>query len=402
MIQTAPASYSITSELAESLAKYRNTAAFLGLLGVIACIAGWVTEPAQFYRSYLVGYFFWFGVSLGSLALLMVQHLTGGAWGMVIRRILEAGSRTLPYMAVLFIPILFGVPALYEWDDASKLAHDVVLQKKHLYLNAPFWISRVVIYFLIWNLLMYLLNTWSKQEDTEGGFKYATKMEKLSAPGIVIYVFTITFAVTDWVMSLTPHWFSTIFGFLTVVSQGLSIYCFSVTVLALLSTVPPMSHVVTKKHLHDLGKLMLAFVMLWAYMSFSQLLIIWSGNLPEEITWYLARLNNGWQYVALILLVFQFVVPFLILLSQTIKRNPKTLASLAVFIIAVRIIDVFWLVEPNFNTAGFHVSWLDFAAPLAVGGIFVALFLMELAKRPLMPLGAPDLQKTLAHGRHSH
>jgi hypothetical protein len=401
MIRTAPASYSVTPQLLGAITKYRNTAAFLGLIGLIACAAGWVMEPTQFYRSYLVGYFFWFGVSLGSLALLMVQHLSGGAWGMVIRRILEASSRTLPFMAVLFVPILFGVPSLYEWADKAKVDHDKILQAKQLYLNAPFWISRVVIYFVIWNLIMYLLNKWSKQEDAEGGTKYAVSMEKLSAPGIVIYVFTITFAVTDWIMSLTPHWFSTIFGFLTVVGEGLSVFAFSIAVLALLASQPPMSHVVTKRHLHDLGKLMLAFVMLWAYMSFSQLLIIWSGNLPEEITWYMARLNNGWQYVAMILLVFQFVVPFLLLLSQPLKRNPRTISMLAVFIIVIRIIDVFWLVEPNFNSSSFHVSWLDFAAPLGVGGVFVALFLMELAKRPLMPLGAPDLQKTLAHGRHS-
>jgi hypothetical protein len=402
MIQTAPTDFAITSQLAESLVKYRNNAAFLGLVGVAACIAGWVLDPAQFYRSYLVGYYFWFGMSLGSLALLMVQHASGGAWGMVIRRILEASSRTLPYMVVLFIPILIGMPSLYSWDVPAKVASDAILQKKQLYLNAPFWITRVVIYFAVWNTLMYLQNKWSKQEDTEGGFKYAIKMEKLGAPGIVIYVFTLTLAVTDWLMSLTPHWFSTIYGFLCVCGQGLSVFAFSIAVLALLAGVPPMSHVVTKRHLHDLGKLMLAFVMLWAYMSFSQLLIIWAGNLPEEISWYTARLNNGWQYVALALLLFHFVVPFLLLLSQPLKRNPRTIMALALFIIAIRMVDVFWLVEPNFNTAGFHVSWQDFAALIGVGGVFVALFLMELAKRPLMPLGAPDLQKTLAHGRSSH
>jgi hypothetical protein len=402
MIQTAPTDFSITSQLAAGLVKYRNNAAFLGLAGLAACVAGWVMDPTQFYRSYLVGYFFWFGISLGSLALLMVQHATGGAWGMVIRRILEASSRTLPYMVVLFIPILIGVPSLYEWDDASKVAHDAILQKKQIYLNGTFWIARVFIYFAIWNLLMYLLNKWSKLEDTTGGFKYATILEKLSAPGIVIYVFTITFCVTDWIMSLTPHWFSTIFGFMTVVGEGLSTFAFSISVLALLSSVPPMSNVVTKKHLHDLGKLMLAFVMLWAYMNFSQLLIIWAGNLPEEISWYTTRLQHGWQYVGLTLLVFHFVVPFLLLLSQPLKRNPRTILMLAVFIICIRMIDVFWLIEPNFHTTGFYVSWQDFAAPLGVGGVFVALFLMELAKRPLMPLGAPDLQKALAHGRHSH
>ena len=402
MIQAAPVSYDITPQLGEAFKKFRNTAGFLGLVGIIACIAGWVMDPVQFYRSYLVGYFFWFGISLGSLALLMVQHASGGAWGMVIRRILEASSRTLPFMAVLFIPILFGMHSLYDWDDATKVAHDVILQKKQIYLNPTFWIARVIILFAIWNLLMYLLNKWSKQEDGTGGFKYAIIMEKLSAPGIVIYVFTLTFAVTDWLMSLTPHWFSTIYGFLCVCGQGLSTFCFSTAVLALLAGQEPMSQVVTKKHLHDLGKLMLAFVMLWTYMSFSQLLIIWAGNLPEETAWYTPRLQHGWIYVGAILLIFHFVVPFLLLLSQPLKRNPRTITAIAVFILVIRLIDVFWLVEPNFNTAGFHLSWQDLAAPLGVGGIFVALFLMELAKRPLMPLGAPDLLKALAHGRSTH
>jgi hypothetical protein len=402
MIQAAPTDFSITTQLAAGLTKYRNNAAFIGLVGLVACIAGWVMESDQFYRSYLVGYFFWFGVSLGSLALLMVQHASGGAWGIVIRRILEASSRTLPFMVVLFIPIVIGMHSLYQWDDPARVAADPILQKKQIFLNPTFWIARVLIYFAIWNLFMYLLNKWSILEDKEGGFKYATIMEKLSAPGIVVYVFTITFAVTDWVMSLTPHWFSTIFGFMAVVGEGLSTFAFSITVLALLTSVPPMSDVVTKKHLHDLGKLMLAFVMLWAYMNFSQLLIIWAGNLPEEITWYTTRLQHGWWWVGLTLLVFHFVVPFLLLLSQPLKRNPRTIMAIAIFVIGIRMVDIFWLVEPNFNTAGFHVSWLDFAALLGVGGIFVALFLMELAKRPLMPLGAPDLQKALAHGRSSH
>jgi hypothetical protein len=402
MIQTAPSSFSITSSLAGGISKYRNTAAFVGLVGLLASALGWVMEPEQFYRSYLIGFFFWFGIAAGSLALLMVQHCTGGAWGMVIRRILEASSRTLPFMAVLFIPLLFGIHSLYEWSDAAKVAHDKVLQSKQVYLNVPFWIARAVIYFIVLNGMMYLLNKWSLREDAEGGFKFAHSMEKLSAPGIVIYVFLTTFLCTDWIMSLTPHWFSTIFGFLTVVSQGLSTFAFAIAALMLLGGEAPLAGAVTRKHMHDLGKLMLAFVMLWAYMSFSQLLIIWSGNLPEEIPWYTNRLNGSWINVGAFLLLFHFVIPFLILLSQAVKRNPKSMTAMAVFIIIVRIVDVIWLVEPNFHPHDLYISWLDLAAPLGVGGIFVALFLMELVKRPLMPLGAPDLQKTLAHGRHSH
>jgi hypothetical protein len=401
MIETALSTFSIPPALGRAISKYRNTAAFLGLVGLLASIAGWVMEPEQFYRSYLIAFFFWFGISVGSLALLMVQHLTGGAWGMVIRRILEAGSRTLPFMAVLFIPLLFSIHSLYEWSDLSRVAHDKVLQDKQIYLNPTFWIVRTVIYFVILNLLMYLLNKWSLQEDSEGGFKRASAMEKLSAPGIIIYVFIMTFACTDWIMSLTPHWFSTIFGFMTVVGQGLSTFAFATAVLMLLAGCAPLAEAVTKKHMHDLGKLILAFVMLWAYMNFSQLLIIWSGNLPEEIPWYTNRLYGSWENVGIFLLVFHFVVPFLILLSQAVKRNPKTLTALAVFIIVVRIVDVIWLVEPSFHPHSCFISWLDLAAPLGVGGAFVALFLMELAKRPLMPLGAPDLQKTLAHGRYS-
>ena len=286
-----------------------------------------------------------------------------------------------------------------------KLAHDVVLQKKHLYLNAPFWIARVVIYFVIWNLLMYLLNKWSKQEDDGGRIQVrAICMEKLSAPGIVIYVFTITFAVTDWLMSLTPHWFSTIFGFLTVVGAG------TLDVRFLdrgAGSAGQRAADVERRHQEAPARPGQADAGLRDALGVHDLFAVADHLVGQpagrdHLVPHAPATTAGSMWDS-ILLVFHFVVPFLILLSQPLKRNPQdhwrcwpSSSS------AIRMIDVFWLVEPNFDTTGFHVSWLDFAAPLGVGGVFVALFLMELAKRPLMPLGAPDLQKTLAHGRHSH
>lgn len=399
---TTEQSYAITPQLSDKLKKYQNVSAFIGLVFLALMVAGYFLAGAQqFLRGYLVGFYFWFGMSMGCLMLLTTQYLTGGAWGTVIRRPLEAGTKVLYVMYWGFLPLLIGVHILYWWSTPAGQA-DKMIQAKHLYLNLQFLWIRWVIYGVVWLGLTYLLNKWSALEDETKSTDYSKKLETLSAPGLVAYFFTITFASVDYLMTLEPHWFSTVYGFMIAMGQGLSAMAFVVAVLVILAKYPPLDRAISSKHLHDLGKLMLALVMLWAYMNFAQLLITWSGNLPDEVVWYIKRWNGGWGWVGLILLLFHFCLPFLLLLSQTLKKNPRTIFGIAVFIVIIRLVDVFSLVEPNFaNVANVHfsISWLDVVAPAGFGGLWLALFFWHLQRRPLMPLGAPDLQKALNHGR---
>jgi len=399
---TTEQSYAAPPQLADTLKKYQQIAAFVGLVGLAALVSGYfLVGPQQFLRSYLVGFFFWFGMGMGCLVFLMIHFVSGGAWGVMIRRPLEAGTRTLYVMWLLFLPLLIFAPKLYSWADPAHAA-DKIVQLKHLYLNVPFLWIRWLIYGVVWLGLTTLLNKWSRLEDETKSWKYSSALEKLSGPGIVAYFLTMTLCAVDYLMSLDVTWASTIYGFLVATGQALSAMSLVVAVLILLGKYAPMDHAITSKHLHDLGKLMLALVMFWAYLSFSQYLIIYSGNLPQEISWYVRRLNGGWQWVGLALLLFHFALPFALLLSQTLKKNPKTISSIAIFIICIRVVDVFWLVEPNFvdvNHPVFTVSWLDFVAPIGFGGLWLAMFFRTLPTRPLLPLGAPDLQKALNHGR---
>jgi hypothetical protein len=375
---------------------------FVGLAGIALCAVGFAANREHFFRSYLLAYVFWIGIALGSLALSMVHHLSGGAWGVVIRRVLEAASRTLPFMALLFLPIAFGMHELYLWANADAVAKDAILQHKAPYLNVPFFFVRAAIYFTVWSALAFLLSKWSLEQEREGEHGQALKMQRLSGGGLVLYAITILFMSVDWIMSLDPHWFSTIYGILFMGGQGLSALAFSIAVVVLLSRTEPMSRVIAPAHLHDLGKLMLAFVMLWAYFSFSQFLIIWSANLPEEIPWYLKRMGGGWQWVGLALIFGHFVLPFVLLLSSDVKKNGRTLIGVAIAVIVMRIVDLFWNIGPMHHEATFGVSWLDAVTPIALGGVWVALFLWQLQSRPLLPLGEPYLAEALEHGRHGH
>jgi len=275
----------------------------------------------QLLRSYLIAYLFWFGVALGCLPLLMLHHLVGGAWGFAIRRILEAATRTLPLMLLLFLPVLFGTHSLYEWSRAEIVARDGILQAKHAYLNVPFFIVRAAVYFLAWITFASLLNRWSAEQDETGNPALIRRFQLLSAPGIVVYTLGISFAAIDWAMSLEPHWFSTIYGMLFIVGQSLAALAFVIPVAALLSESPPVSDFLTPDVFQDLGNLLLMFIMLWSYLSFSQYLIIWAGNLPVEIPWYVNRGRNGWQWVAAFLALVHFAIPFLLLLGRVNKRK---------------------------------------------------------------------------------
>lgn len=391
--------FNFSSELRESVRQWRVRAGILGVIGVVALAVGAFTSREQFFRSYLWAYIFFVGIAAGSLAWLMCQHQSGGAWGVVIRRPAEAAARTLPLLALLFIPIALGIHSLYSWSNPDVVKADTILQHKTVYLNTGFFILRAVAIFGGWIFLSWYLNRWSVNEDRTGAEPANTKMRHISGPGLVFWGFSVTFLAIDWAMSLNPHWFSTMFGLLFIAGQGLSALSFLILMLVFLSNFRPMSEILTARHLHDVGKLLLANVMVWAYFSFSQFLIIWAGNLPDEIPWYLARLKGGWEYMAFLLVIGHFALPFALLLSRDLKRNFKTLAGIAIFILVMRVVDVYWQVMPDASHGAFTVSWLDFAALIGLGGIWSAFFLMQLEKRPLMPVNEPQLVETLEHGR---
>ncbi len=384
----------------ESAGRLSQRALVVGVAGLLLCAVGAFTNPEQFFRSYLIGYLLSLGIALGCLGLLMLQHMTGGNWGIVIRRPLESATRTLPLLALLFLPIVFGLRRLYVWTGPMQ---DSLPDFQKGYLTIPGFLTRAVIYFAIWNLLMFLLNRWSKQQDTNTEDRaLRRKLQLLSGPGIVLYVFTMTFAAVDWVMSLSPHWVSTIYGFLFVAGQAISAMSLMIIVIVMLAGSEPMSRVLQPRHLHDLGKLLFAFVMLWAYFSFSQLLIIWSGNLPEEITFYRSRLYGSWGYVAVALLLFHFALPFFVLLSRDVKRSARFLPKLAALIIAMRYVDLYWISGPEFSPLGMHPHFLDLAAALGIGGLWLASFARQLQERPLLPLGDPNLAEAIEQPDRAH
>ena len=381
------------------LERFQRPALYIGVAALAICAIGGFFAPAQFFRSYLFAFLFWTGVALGCMAVAMLHHVTGGAWGLPIRRPLESGTRTLPLMFLLFLPIVLGARKIYEWADPVAVSHDPILRHKSVYLNVPFFTGRALLYFAAWIAFAYYLNRWSLEQDSTGDRPIARRLQVLSSVGLVAYGLTVTFASIDWGMSLEPHWFSTMYGVLFIAGQALTAFAFAIVVLVLLAGTPPLSGYVGQRHYHDLGKLMLAFVMFWAYVSFSQYLIIWAGNLPEEVPWYLRRLQGGWGWIAGAILVFHFVLPFLLLLPATANRNPRVLAAVAGLVVFMRLVDVFWLTQPALAGPRFRLHWMDLLAPIGVGGLWLAMFLWQLGKRPLLPMNDPEMQQALAHAR---
>lgn len=381
----------------------------IGVIFAIGAIALAFTRPDEFYRGYLLGYMDWLGVALGSMAIVMIRHLTGGGWGTVIRRVLGASMRTLPVLAILFIPIIIGVlqHRNYPWLmplDAIQDPHIREHLERHAfikgaYLNSTGFIIRAIIYIAIWNLLSFLLSMWSKQTDKPGAPDNTQKFKAVAGPGLILYAFTISFAAIDWVMSLDPSWISTIFGLIILIGELLSAMCFAIVVERILVKYKPMSEMLRPDFVHDHGKWTLTFIMVWAYFSFSQWLIVWAGNLPNEISFYLKRLNGGWGYIALFLALFHFCVPFVILLSRSFKRDISRLVWLAVWLMFMRFVDLFWIIEPNFSKT-FTVTIADIVVPVAIGGIWLFFFCRNLASLPLLP--AYDVSAGDVFGSYHH
>lgn len=372
----------------------------VGVLGVVACAIGFFVDPDQFYFSWLVGCTLWLGVSLGSLALLMVHHLTSGAWGIPARRVFEAAAGVLPLLAILYLPILAGMEVLYEWTGPAMDANPI-LAHKAAYLNETGFTVRYFVYWVLWIGLAFALRRLSLRQDAEASPTWNQKMTKVAAPGLVLYAFVTTFAYFDWFMSLEPLWFSTIYGVYFFAGAGLSSLAFLILVTVWLSKVEPMRSVLAKRHLHDWAKLLFAFIMLWAYFAFSQFLITWSGNLPEEIEWYLHRTHHGWGGLALFLILFHFAVPFALLLSRDLKKKAKRIIWVAGFLIFMRWVDLLWQVAPVHHES-FYIHWLDVAAPLAVGGLWLAAFVFVLRRAPLLPPNDPYLLESVGEEAHGH
>jgi hypothetical protein len=359
-----------------------------------------LVSPAAFFPAYLAVYLFFLGLGLGSLGFLMINHLTGGLWGFTIRRPLEAASMTLPLMALLFLPILLGLKTLYPWTDASYVeAHEAVAAKSG-YLNLNFWLVRAVLFHLFWSGLALLMRSNSMKQDQTDDPSPTRLNQAISAPGLLLLFLTVTFAMTDWAMSTEPEWYSTIYPVMIFTGMGLSGLALAVATASRLRGVRPLSDLCGPEVFNDLGSLLLAFVMLWAYMSFSQYLIIWMGNLAEEVPWYIERSYGGWRAVAGALMVFHFFVPFFFLLVRDNKRDPARLARVALWVVALQFVNDVWLIVPGFPGPHWAILLALVPAALGVGGLWVAWYAWLLKSRPLVPLHDPMLAEALA--RHNH
>jgi hypothetical protein len=378
-----------STPLNERFNRIQRVALVIGVLGLALCGVQLRQNPAAFFQSYLFAFLFWNGLVVGSLGIMLMHNVTGGNWGVVIRRIVEACSRLLPVMAILLLPVIIGLVGwheLYIWSRPEIVAHDKNIQFKTAWLNIPFWVGRAIFYFAVWTFWAWRLNRLSAEQDRTADSGIQDRMRKFSAPGLLLFVITATFAYVDWIMSLEPQWFSTMFGAMFLVGQVLEAFAFAVVLLYLLSSRWPFLGAVKTQHYWDLGNLLLAFTMLWAYLSFSQFLIIWSGNLPQEIPWYIRRFSGGWGAIAVFVSLFHFGVPFFILLMRFVKKNPRLLYLVAAWLFVVRIVDLYWIVLPGLRQRGYVFEWSDVVAPIGIGGIWIAAFIWQFRKRPLLPL----------------
>jgi hypothetical protein len=364
----------------------------VGVVALAASAYGAWSNWTGFLRAYLIAYMLWFLVGLGSLALLMLHHMVGGRWGYVIRRTLEASTRTIPLLALFFIPLAIGHsnPHLYPAVKGSSF--------KAIYLSPSFYFTRVIVYFAAWLFFAYFLNKLSSLQDLGTTHGLLKKFNNLSAGGLLIYCAAISWASFDWVMSLEPNFFSTIFGMIFIVMSALAALSFTIIVSMILSKHKPLSGVIGSSNFNDLGNILLTFVMLWAYLSFSQFLIIWAGNLQDENFWYTVRGTGEWKWVALFIILFHFAVPFILLLNRPVKRQMKALAFVGGGLLVMTWIDLYWFIMPAFYPLGPHLDWIDLVAPFAVGGVWLAFFIRQLKAKPRLPLHDPRFEGVVQHG----
>ncbi|MBV8208370.1 MAG: hypothetical protein JO041_16415 [Acidobacteria bacterium] len=374
-----------------------------GVAGAVGCILGAMfCGAADFLRWYLVAYMFWLGISLGSLAIVCLIHVTTAQWGFAVRRMLESAARNISLLTLLFIPILLGMTRLYPW--AHPAPHDFVTEHQRPYLNPTMWVLRAILYFIAWNVAAWALSRWSWLQDSPPDRAFRRRFQNFAGAALGVYAWTMTFASVDWMMSLDNHWRSTVYGFYVMAGQGLIAFSFLIIVAVLLWKYRPISEFMSVTHLHDIGKLMFAFLILWAYMAFSQGLIYWMANVKSEITWYINRTTGGWWWIGMVIILLHFFVPFFLLLSQGIKRDAGKLIVLAGWMLLMRFIDLYWLIIPNFPDTKGHLvfSWMVIAAMAGIGGVWVYSFLVNLKAHPLIPRHDPMIYQVLEAQEHGH
>jgi len=378
--------------LGPGAASVERTAGIVGVIGLALCVLGVFMNPAVFFQSYLFAFIYWSGFALGGLGVLLMGHTVGGRWCATARRFFEAQMGTLWIVAVFVVILLFGLRYLYPWthiDTLPELADRNVLHHKQGYLNVPFFLVRVVIYFAVWWFWGMRVRAMADRQDETGDPTLRERMRAFSAPGVLVFVLTATFAYIDWILSADAQFYSTVYGAMILIGDVLQTFALTILVMILTSRGDRFGGRVNAVILHDLGNLMFAFTIFWTYLTASQLIIVWPANLPQELVWYLNRVHGFWKYLAVAVALSMFAIPFLALLSQTRKRDPRRLMRVCIWLLAARVIDVYWIVEPTYRRHGFWMSWTDFAAFFAVGGIWLYVYVRRLRQRPLLPLRDP-------------
>lgn len=371
-----------------------QVALIIGIIGLVLTATGYFVDKAQFYHSYLTAFFFWLSIALGGLFFTMLHHLVGAKWSVVLRRLAENIMICIPLLAIFLIPVLFGIGELFHWSHPGVVAQDHLLQLKAPYLNVAFFIIRAVFYFVIWVLLARYLLRLSLAEDGGHTESISKKMRVASAPGMILFALTITFASFDWLMSLDAHWYSTIFGVYVFSGSLLAMLAFLMRFVLYLDGTGTLRGIITREHWHDLGKLIFAFTVFWGYMAFSQYFLIWYGNIPEETVWFLHRWEHGWQYISLLIVFGHFVIPFFVLFPYSTKRSRPVMLVMTIWILAMHWVDLYWIIMPNLHREAVKFSWIDFAPMLGIGGIFIWFFWSRVRVTPLVPVGDPGLEES--------
>jgi hypothetical protein len=391
--------------LGPKAASVERISGVVGGLGLLLCVAGFFADPAQFFNSYLFAFIYWSGFSIGGLGLLLLSNVVGGKWGVTARRFFEAAMRTLPLIFLFLLVLLFGLKYLYPWTHADLVASNDYLRHKQGYLNIPFFLARMVIYFALWLFWGLRVNRMADRQDETGDPTLRERMRAFSAPGLLIFVLCATFAYIDWILSADAQFYSTVYGAMILIGDVVQTFALTILTMILVSRGDRFGGRINAKILHDLGNLMFAFVIFWTYLSASQLIIVWPANLPQELVWYLDRVNGFWKVLATVVALSMFAIPFLALLSQARKRDPRRLMRVAIWLLVARAVDIFWIVAPTFRnvssssllhtSGGFAIYWTDFAAFFGLGGIWLYVFLGQLRRRPLLPLQDPRVMASL-------